>query len=444
MLQLKSFKPGGIHPPQQKLSAGAAITWGEVPKQLLIPVQQHIGKPCKVLVNKGDAVKRGDLLAESTGFISSNVHAPLDGKVQKIMRFPLLGGQVREVIQLSCNDAGTPYREIVEKDYDGQPVDIEALDASEIRKKIAAAGIIGMGGAGFPTHVKLTPPDGKKIDTLLINGAECEPYITADHRLMLEYSREIIQGIRLLQRLFDGVPVFIGIEDNKPDALRAMDEAAKEADMIDVVPLKTQYPQGGEKQLIKAILGREVPSKGLPMDVGVVVQNVATVLAIRNAVYFDRPLTERVLTVSGNLVGQPGNIVLPIGTPVSTVMEQFGIDPARVRLFISGGPMMGRTSYSFESPVSKTTSALLFFDETAVVMREENPCIRCGNCINACPMGLAVAQLTEMIIANGIDPAAKEAVLDCIECGSCSYVCPADRRLVHWMRLGKNIIRREN
>ncbi len=444
MLQLKSFKPGGIHPPQQKLSAGAAITWGEVPKQLLIPVQQHIGKPCKVLVNKGDAVKRGDLLAESTGFISSNVHAPLDGKVQKIMRFPLLGGQVREVIQLSCNDAGTPYREIVEKDYDGQPVDIEALDASEIRKKIAAAGIIGMGGAGFPTHVKLTPPDGKKIDTLLINGAECEPYITADHRLMLEYSREIIQGIRLLQRLFDGVPVFIGIEDNKPDALQAMDEAAKEADMIDVVPLKTQYPQGGEKQLIKAILGREVPSKGLPMDVGVVVQNVATVLAIRNAVYFDRPLTERVLTVSGNLVGQPGNIVLPIGTPVSTVMEQFGIDPARVRLFISGGPMMGRTSYSFESPVSKTTSALLFFDETAVVMREENPCIRCGNCINACPMGLAVAQLTEMIIANGIDPAAKEAVLDCIECGSCSYVCPADRRLVHWMRLGKNIIRREN
>ncbi|HGY57175.1 MAG TPA: electron transport complex subunit RsxC [Caldithrix abyssi] len=444
MLQLKSFKPGGIHPPQQKLSAGAAITWGAVPKQLLIPVQQHIGKPCKVLVNKGDAVKRGDLLAESTGFISSNVHAPLDGKVQKIMRFPLLGGQVRDVIQLTCNDAGTPYREIVEKDYNDQPVDIDALDASEIRKKIAAAGIVGMGGAGFPTHVKLTPPDGKKIDTLLINGAECEPYITADHRLMLEYSREIIQGTRLLQRLFDGVPVFIGIEDNKPDALRAMDEAAKEADMIDVVPLKTQYPQGGEKQLIKAILGREVPSKGLPMDVGVVVQNVATVLAIRNAVYFDRPLTERVVTVSGNLVGQPGNIVLPIGTPVSTVMEQFDIDPARVRLFISGGPMMGRTSYSFESPVSKTTSALLFFDETAVVKREENPCIRCGNCINACPMGLAVARLTEMIIANGIDPAAKEAVLDCIECGSCSYVCPADRRLVHWMRLGKNIIRREN
>ncbi len=444
MLQLKSFKPGGIHPPQQKLSAGAAITWGEVPKQLLIPVQQHIGKPCKVLVNKGDAVKRGYLLAESTGFISSNVHAPLDGKVQKIMRFPLLGGQVRDVIQLTCNDAGRPFHEVVEKDYDRQAVNVEALDASGIRKKIAAAGIVGMGGAGFPTHVKLTPPDGKKIDTLLINGAECEPYITADHRLMLEYSREIIQGIRLLQRLFDGVPVFIGIEDNKPDALQAMDEAAKEADMIDVVPLKTQYPQGGEKQLIKAILGREVPSKGLPMDVGVVVQNVATVLAIRNAVYFDRPLTERVLTVSGNLVGQPGNIVLPIGTPVSTVMEQFGIDPARVRLFISGGPMMGRTSYSFESPVSKTTSALLFFDETAVVTREENPCIRCGNCINACPMGLAVARLTEMIIANGIDPAAKEAVLDCIECGSCSYVCPADRRLVHWMRLGKNIIRREN
>ena len=444
MLQLKTFKPGGIHPPQQKLSAQSPISWTEVPPQLLIPVQQHIGKPCKVLVNKGDAVKRGDVVAESTGFISSNVHAPVDGKVQKIMRFPLLGGQVREVIQLTCNDAGASFRDIILEDKKEKQVNTDNLSAADIRKKIADAGIVGMGGAGFPTHVKLTPPEGKEIDTLLINGAECEPYITADHRVMLEYSKEIINGIRLLQKIFNSIPVFIGIEDNKPDALQAMDAAAGEAENIEVVPLKTQYPQGGEKQLIKAVLNREVPSKGLPMDVGVVVQNVATVLAVHNAVYYHHPLTERVVTVSGNAVDRPGNIVLPVGTPVSFVMEKFNIDAGRVRLLISGGPMMGRTSYSFESPVTKTTSALLFFDESAVVQREENPCIRCGSCIEACPMGLAVAQLTEMIIANGISPSAKEAILDCIECGSCSYVCPADRRLVHWMRLGKNIIRREN
>ena len=444
MLQLKTFKPGGIHPPQQKLSADTPIVWAEVPSQLLIPVQQHIGKPCRVLVKKGDAVKRGDLLAESSGFISSNVHAPVDGKVQKIMRFPLLGGQVHDVIQLTCNEAGASYRDIILQDKKENEVDIDALTAADIRKKIAAAGIVGMGGAGFPTHVKLTPPEGKEIDTLLINGAECEPYITADHRIMLERSVEIIKGIRLLQTIFDGIPVFIGIEDNKPDAIQAMNEAVRQLDHIDVVPLKTQYPQGGEKQLIKAILGREVPSKGLPMDVGVVVQNVATVLAVYNAVYYDHALTERVVTVSGNMVEKPGNIVLPVGTPVSFVMDKFNIAADKVRLFISGGPMMGRTSYSFESPITKTTSALLFFDQSAVLQREENPCIRCGNCIHACPMGLAVAQLTAMVIANGISPSAKESILDCIECGSCSYVCPADRRLVHWMRLGKNIIRREN
>jgi len=444
MLQLKTFKPGGIHPPQQKLSADTPIVWAEVPSQLLIPVQQHIGKPCRVLVKKGDAVKRGDLLAESSGFISSNVHAPVDGKVQKIMRFPLLGGQVHDVIQLTCNEAGASYRDIILQDKKEKEVDIDALTAADIRKKIAAAGIVGMGGAGFPTHVKLTPPEGKEIDTLLINGAECEPYITADHRIMLERSVEIIKGIRLLQTIFDGIPVFIGIEDNKPDAIQAMNEAVRQLDHIDVVPLKTQYPQGGEKQLIKAILGREVPSKGLPMDVGVVVQNVATVLAVYNAVYYDHALTERVVTVSGNMVEKPGNIVLPVGTPVSFVMDKFNIAADKVRLFISGGPMMGRTSYSFESPITKTTSALLFFDQSAVLQREENPCIRCGNCIHACPMGLAVAQLTAMVIANGISPSAKESILDCIECGSCSYVCPADRRLVHWMRLGKNIIRREN
>lgn len=443
MLQLKTFKRGGIHPPEEKISAAQPIFYTEVPKQLLIPVTQHLGKPSKALVSKGDEVARGDLIAESTGFVSSNVHAPLAGKVQKIARFPQLGGQVRDVIVLSATDAEKSFKEIVEADK-AQNVNIDKLTADEIRIKIDSAGIVGMGGAGFPTHVKLSPPAEKPINTFIVNGAECEPYITSDHRVMLEHTDELVKGTRILQKMFGDVTVYIGIEENKPDAIKKLDEAVSGLDKITVVPLKTKYPQGGEKQLIKAITGREVPSKGLPMDVGVVVQNVATMLAVHDAFFFNRPLTERLVTVSGNLVKNPGNIFLPIGTPVSFIMEKFDIDSKLVRLLISGGPMMGKTSYSFESPITKTTSALLFFDESRFVSRKENACIRCGNCIAACPMGLGVAQLTEMIKANQIAGDAKDPIMDCIECGSCSYVCPADRMLVHWMRLGKNLIRREN
>jgi len=443
MLQLKTFKMGGVHPPQEKLSSGSAIIFGEIPEQLFLTVDQHIGKSCTTLVKKGDAVKRGDLLAQSTGFISSNVHSPVDGKVQNVIRFPQLGGQIRDTILITPENPGSEFKTIVDNETQVE-ININELSADEIRKRINEAGIIGMGGAGFPTHVKLSPPTEKKIDKLIINGAECEPYITSDHRLMMERSAEIIKGIQILQRIFNGVPVVIGIEENKQDAIISMAKAAQNLPDISVASLKVKYPQGGEKQLIKAILKREVPSKGLPMDVGVVVQNVATVLAVYNAFYFNRPLTERVVTVSGSLVKNPGNIMLPVGTPVSYVMKKFEIDPEKLRLMISGGPMMGKTSYSLESPVTKTISALLFFDEKSFVDRKENPCIRCGNCIHACPMGLAVANNVEMIIAGKVAAEAKPFIMDCIECGSCSYVCPADRRLVHWMRLGKNIIRREN
>ena len=443
MLQLKTFKRGGIHPPEEKLSAQSPIIYGDIPASILVAVDQHIGKPCKLIVEKGAAVTRGQVLAESTGFISSNVHSPVSGKIQKIARFPLLGGQVRDVIQITPDNAGENLKTVLDNEP-AQDIDIDKLTPDQIRKTIADAGIVGMGGAGFPTHVKLSPPDGKEIKELIINGAECEPYITADHRLMLEYTGPLVKGILILQKLFGGIPVYIGIESNKPDALQKMDDAIKSIDNIKVVPLKTKYPQGGEKQLIKAVVNREVPSKGLPMDVGVVVQNVATVLAIYDAFYHKRPLMERILTVSGNMVKNPVNIMMPIGTPISYVMEKVGIDKDNVGLVISGGPMMGKTSFSFESPITKTSSAILFFDNSMITKREENPCIRCGACIEACPMGLAVAQFTKMVIAGQISPKAKDSILDCIECGSCSYVCPADRRLVHWMRFGKNIIRREN
>lgn len=443
MLQLKTFKKGGIHPPEEKRSAGSHIVYGEIPASLLVAVDQHIGKPCKLLAAKGEVVTRGQVLAESTGFISSNVHSPVTGKVQKIARFPLLGGQIRDIIQITPDNAGESLKTTLESER-VQQIDIEKLDAAEIRKTIADAGIVGMGGAGFPTHVKLTPPDGKEIRELIINGAECEPYITADHRIMLEKTDEMLKGVCILQKLFGGVPVYIGIEKNKPDAIQKIDEVVKYLKDITVAPLKTKYPQGGEKQLIKAIVNREVPSKGLPMDVGVVVQNVATMLAVHDAFYLKRPLMERVLTVSGSLVKEPTNIMLPIGTPVSHIMEKMGIEAEQVRLMISGGPMMGKTSFSFESPITKTSSAVLFFDDSMVTVREENPCIRCGSCIDVCPMGLAVAPYTEMVKAGKISAEARDSIMDCIECGSCSYVCPADRRLVHWMRFGKNIIIREN
>ena len=440
---LKTFTMGGIHPPEEKISSDRQITFGEVPAQLLVTIDQHIGKPCEVLVEKGSVVERGQLIAKSTGFVSSNVHSPVNGKVDKIVRFPQLGGQIKHCALITPETPGESYEEVIKKDSLNN-FDLKKLSAEEIRKTIADAGIVGMGGAGFPTHVKLSPPPEKTIDALIINGAECEPYITSDHRVMLERADEMVKGILILQHLFNGIPIYVGIERNKPDAIETLEKATREYENITIVPLIVKYPQGGEKQLIKAILNREVPSKGLPMDVGIVVQNVATVLAIHDAFYYKRPLMERVVTVSGNLVKNPGNIILPIGTPISYVMDKFEVDAQLVRVMISGGPMMGRTSYSFESPVTKTTSALLFFDESRVIGREENPCIRCGSCINACPMGLAVAQFTEMIKANNIAPAIRDSIMDCIECGSCSFVCPADRRLVHWMRLGKNIIRREN
>ncbi len=439
---LNTFRMGGIHPPQEKHSAQIPLSYAKVPEKLLIPVNQHIGQPCEILVNKRDEVSRGMLLAKATGFISSNVHAPLDGVVEKIMKFPQLSGKIDQCILLKPKQTGQDYARIIAGDLTAAN-DPENIPAGEIRQRIAESGIVGMGGAGFPTHVKLTPPQEKRIDALIINGAECEPFITSDHRVMLEKSEEIIKGIRLLQRIFGQIPVYIGIEQNKPDASAKMRSAAQPFKNIFISDLQVKYPQGGEKQLIKAILKREVPSKGLPMDVGVIVQNVATVLAIHDAIYFGRPLMERVVTISGNIVEAPGNIVVPVGTAVSYLMDSFGIDPGRVKMVLNGGPMMGKTIFSLESPVTKTTSAILFFDEKAYVSRHENACIRCGNCIESCPMGLPVAQYAESIRSNQINKDDFSGILDCIECGSCAFSCPADRRLAHWLRLGKSMVKRE-
>lgn len=443
MQALKTFSRGGIHPQYNKFSSDASIIYGKIPERLLLTVNQHLGKPLEVLVKKGEEVSRGQLLAKSSAFVSSNLYAPAEGKVEKIANFPQLGGQISSTIFIKTSNPGQSIREIIQQEKPAG-IDLFALTTEDILKKINDAGLVGMGGAGFPTHVKLSPPKEKVIDHLLINGAECEPYITCDHRLMLERSAELAQGMFILQKLFNGIPVTIGIEDNKPDALKNMQIALEGKAGLSVLALETKYPQGGEKQLINAILHREVPSGGLPMDVGVVVQNVATTLAIYEAIVYQRPLMERALTISGNLVEEPGNILLPIGTPVSYIMEQFNIDASKVRLLLSGGPMMGRSSYSFESPITKTSSALLFFDQEYVHQRQENACIRCGKCIEVCPMGLPVAQLTEAIKGNLLSTVSKEDILDCIECGSCTYVCPADRRLVQWMRMGKSIIRREN
>ncbi len=441
--QLKTFRQGGIHPPEMKLAQNTPISYLKLPKQLILPVNQHIGKPAKTIVKKGEEVERGQPLTEGGGFVSSVVHAPVKGVIQKITRFPLLGGQFGQAIVLSVAQAGEDFKLIREREI-WQKVDLDKLTAEEIRQTIADAGIVGMGGAGFPTHVKLSPPPEKQITAFIVNGAECEPYITSDHRLMLEWGAELLQGVRIVQKLFSYIPVYIGIEENKTDAIAILSNLSSRYKGIQVVPLKTKYPQGGEKQLIKAILKREVPAGGLPMDVGVIVQNVATMVAIYDAFYFNRPLTERVVTVSGELVANPVNILAPVGTPVSCLLETLQIDLQAVRLFIAGGPMMGKTSFSFESPVTKTTSALLFFSEKTVVWRRGNPCIRCGQCLDVCPMGLPVTLLTASVKAGQVSEIVKENILDCIECGSCSYICPAERSLVHWMRLGKSMLRRDN
>lgn len=431
---LKTFALGGVHPKENKLSANAAIEVLDPPKQAFIPLGQNLGAPSKPVVARGEEVKTGQLLAEASGFISTPIHSPVSGKVFKIDN--ILNASGYKQLGIIINVEGDEWME----DIDRSNELITNIDYSpeEIIEKIKKAGLVGMGGATFPTYVKLMPPPGTKAEYLIINGVECEPYLTSDHRMMLEKGREIVVGTQLLMKALKVDKAIIGIENNKPDAISHLTELVKNAEGISVQALKVQYPQGGEKQLIKATVNREVPSGKLPISVGCVVQNVGTAFAVYEAVQKNKPLFERVVTVTGKDVKKPSNFLVRIGTPVQQLIDAAEGLPESTAKIINGGPMMGKAISSTEVPIVKGSSGILIMKEEEAHRKTESACIRCSKCTYVCPMGLEPFLLSRVSRVGKFDIAEKEMIMDCIECGSCQYTCPANIPLLDYLRLGKN------
>jgi electron transport complex protein RnfC len=424
---------GGVHPHEEKeATEHKPVEVLPLPARVRIPLSQHTGAPSKPVVKKGDMVKTGTLIGEPGGRISAATHASVSGTVADVadLAHPLTGRRMPTVV-IDSDGKDTPDEAIQERDYSGYTTE-------QVVETLRLSGVVGMGGAAFPTYFKLTPPKEKPIDTLLINGCECEPFLTADHRLMLEQTPGMVEGTAVMARVLGVKNVIIAIEDNKPDAVEATNAAAASSGFT-VRKLKTKYPQGAEKQLIKACLRREVPSGGLPMDVGCVVQNVGTALAVRDALRYNRPLYERVTTVTGPGVREPKNLRVRIGTPVKDLIDFCGGYSAEVGKVIMGGPMMGITVSTDDVPVVKGTSGVLVLDRPATVF-DEHDCIRCGRCIQVCPMGLLPQRLNNLIRRGRFEAARAEHVKDCIECGCCAYACPAKIRLVHQFKYAKSEI----
>ena len=432
---MRTFKIGGVHPHDNKqFSAHRPITECPLPKQAIIPLVQHIGAPAQAVVAVGAKVKVGELLAKAGGFVSANICSPVSGTVTKIGEWTDAWGAPGQAIFIDVEgDEWLP-------EIDRTP-DIArqcTLEPKAIIDKIAAAGIVGLGGACFPTHVKLLPPPGKKAEVLIVNGVECEPYLTCDHQLMLEHGEEQIIGIQILKKALGVERAIIGIENNKPDAIEHMTKLANASLGIEVMPLKLRYPQGGEKQLIDACIGRQVPSGALPIEVGAVVDNVATVYAVYEAVQKNKPLISRVMTVTGKNVAKPGNYSVRFGTPIEDVIALAGGVPVDTGKIIGGGPMMGRAMDHIEGmPANKRLSGLLFMTEAESIRPEEENCIRCGKCVQACPMGLEPYLLQRMAQLEMWEELEKHDIMDCIDCGCCVFTCPAHRRLLDGIRPGK-------
>ncbi len=430
---LKTFRIGGIHPKENKFSAGKAIESIEIPSEVVVPLAQHIGAPCQPVVKRGDVVKVGTLLGKSVGFVSANIHSPVSGKVKKIDSALDASGYKRTAVIIDVE--GDEWEETI--DRTDTLVRECNLSPKEIIEKISAAGIVGMGGATFPTHVKLTPPPGTKAEVLIINGVECEPYLTADHTLMMEKTEEILVGIQLLMKAVNVNRAVVGIENNKPDAINKFKQAAKSYTGIEVQSLKVQYPQGGEKQLIDAVIRRQIPSGALPISVGAVVQNVGTAFAVYEAIQKNKPLVERIVTVTGKDVTNPCNVLSRIGIPLSNLIEFAGGLPESTGKVVSGGPMMGKAVASIDIPVTKGTSGILIVPTLEARRKQMKDCIKCAKCVTICPMGLNPTTLMTLTEYEVWDKAEKEKITDCIECGSCSFICPADRPLLDYIRLGK-------
>jgi electron transport complex protein RnfC len=431
-MSLKTF-PGGAHPHDFKeFSKDAFIEEFPLPKRVVIPLSQHIGAPSKPIVKVGDEVKTGQQISEAGGFVSIPMHASITGVVSKITKFPHPVGNQQMAIEIVGDGKTDEWVDLVEeKNYMNLSID-------EMKNRIAAAGVCGMGGAGFPTHVKLSPPADKPIDTVILNGVECEPFLTADYRIMLEQAEDIIKGLKIIMKIVNAGKGVIGIEANKPDAIKHMENLVANESNIEVVGLKVRYPQGAEKQLIYAATRRKVPNKGgLPMEAKVVVNNVGTAIAVYEAVSMKKPLIERVITVTGAIVKNPKNYKARIGTLYSELVDGAGGATQEIGSVISGGPMMGFAIPTLETPMTKGSSGVLLFTKKQAKRNRESNCISCAGCVNVCPMNLIPNMIVKGAKYSDMDMAEKAGAMDCMKCGTCAYVCPANINIIQYVDIAK-------
>lgn len=439
-MKLRTFRIGGVHPQENKITAEIPTKVAELPKQAVFPLSQHIGAPAKPVVQKGDAVKVGTLIAEAGGFVSAPIFSSVSGTVLKIDDIVDATGYRKPSIIIKVE--GDEWVESIDRTDKLETIDAHPeLTPEEIIKRVKVAGVTGMGGAGFPTFIKLTPPPTAKAECVIINGVECEPYITSDYRLMLEHPDEIIIGLQLLMKAVKVDKGYIGIEDNKPKAIKLFEEKTANIDSIEIVPLAKKYPQGGEKQLVDAVIQRQVPAPpAIPVNVGAVVQNVGTAFAVYQAVMKNKPLFERYTTVTGKQVKNPGNFLVRMGTPMSQLIDACGGLPEGDNKILAGGPMMGKALTTTEVPICKGTNSVTILTDKDAHRKEPQPCIRCAKCVNACPMGLEPYLLATCSAMKNWEKAEAEDIVSCIECGSCQFTCPAHRPLLDNIRLGKSTV----
>ncbi len=439
MTKLKTFPLGGIHPDKYKITTDSPIIDAGLPEIVYIPVKQHIGSPAKILVSKGDKVKVGTLLADADGIVSADVHSSVSGEVIKVESIEGEFGYLEDMITIKVE--GDDFEPSIDRSTDINR-EIE-LSKEEIIAKIREAGIVGMGGAGYPTPVKTSIPENKKVDTLILNGIECEPFLTADDRLMVEKAEQIVIGAKIINKILGIQNAIIAIDENKPHAIETLSKITKTYVGVNVQVCATKYPQGGEKQLITAITGREVPSRKLPIDVGCIVQNVGTVFAVYEAVMKNKPLFERIVTLSGDACLHPANYRVRVGTPASFLIDKSGGITEKVSKVIFGGPMMGTAAFNINAPITKITSGILLLSEELSHKTEPQDCIRCGKCVEACPMGLQPYLIGRNVRNEKFSELAACHVLDCIECGCCAYTCPVHLPLLDYCKIAKSELKKK-
>lgn len=424
-----TFK-GGIHPSEMKeLTSEKPFEFLPLPDQIFLPLSQHAGKQALLLKKKGDAVKKGEMIAEADGFISAPVHSPVSGKINKIISLLTLTGTRSDAVVINRTDT--------DEEESMEPLNPDAIAREQIIERVKQAGIVGQGGAAFPTYVKLSPPPDKKIDYVILNACECEPYLTRDYRLLIENTEEVIAGLKLILKATGVSTGIIGIEDNKPEAIKQLKTYLNKEENILLKELKTKYPQGAEKMLIKAVTGRETPPGKLPFDVGCIIQNVGTAVSVYNAVVKGKPQTHAFITVSGLGIKEPKNLIVPVGTPLKNIIDYCGGVKDNAKKIIAGGPMMGFAQFDLNSPVTKAASGILVLTEKETSATKESNCLNCGRCLSVCPLNLAPTRLYKFARFNKFEEAIDIGILSCMECGTCAYNCPAGIPLVHWVRFGK-------